>query len=704
MYGFTCYAKCIDSCDLLFAKAKTAPSKAKSLPTLELLSVYLAMKCIPNILSSMKESNIVDITVSVDAQIVLSWVLTGKVKTKNIFASNRVKDITLFRDELAKNFGLNVKFKYIPTEQNPADLLTRGISFKEFDSKLDFWSHGPQFLNVTPIKWPVRNLGCLSENDKLLVCNNTFASTEPIFPLERVSDVNKLYRITSYIYKFINVCRKIKSSTEENISMAKQYWIKYEKSAHFQDEKRFLLNPVGDIIPNNVRNLNLFLDDNSIIRCQGRLDKSDLSFDIKCPVLLPRFSLFTEMVINDAHARCKHLGTASTLSYLRKNGIWIPKGRARVKSIISHCILCKKMNSFAFKYPKPTNYLKDRLNFSVPYEHTGIDFTGHVFIKQGDTLVKMYILVFTCLNIRSIHMELLPSLSCKDFLLAFIRFCNSCNMPSKIYSDNANTFLNAMNILSNSLIDDDFKSYLAKNSIKHIRIPLYSAWVGSAWERMIRTIKQCLHKISGRKHDYFEYITLSDVQNCINSRPLTYLSDDTLDVISPNSFLKFTSGRSLLLGDLNDTERCVAGRKDLIDSLQRRESMFENFKEIWYDEYLLSLRETSRDIHQSSWSEVIKVGDVVLIQSPIKPRAQWNMGRVIELLTSTDNRTRCARVMRSDRTDGVYSIKHLFPLKITTSEDTIADTSPSNDGNSSEAPRRPTRKAAVRCLELLKRN
>ena len=375
-----------------------------------------------------------------------------------------------------------------------------------------------------------------------------------------------------------------------------------------------------------------------------------------------------------------------------------------IKSVISKCLLCKKINSFAFRYPKPTNFIKDKVNFRVPYEHTGIDFTGHVFIKQGNSLVKMYILVFTCLNIRSIHLELLPSLSCKDFLLAFTRFCNSCNMPSAIYSDNAGTFLNAMNILSSSIIDDDFKAYLAKYNIKHIKIPLYSAWVGSAWERMIRTIKQCLAKITGRKHlDYFEYFTvLTDIENTINSRPLTYLNDDFLDVITPNSFLKFASGRSLLLTHVNQTDRSVTGRKELIDSLEKRESMLEHFKQLWFDEYLLSLREHSGDLHQTTWTDTIKVGDVVLIQSPVKPRSQWQLGRVLELLTGADKKTRCAKVVRPDRTDGVYSISHLYPLEISATEGEQT-TVPQLDKRTEPA-KRTKRKAAVRCLERMKRN
>ena len=88
IYGFNCYSesntpKGLD-CNLLFAKCKVAPDKNKSLPTLELLSVFLAMKCLPTLISSLQGKTIKNITICVDAQIVLSWVLTGNIKSKTM--------------------------------------------------------------------------------------------------------------------------------------------------------------------------------------------------------------------------------------------------------------------------------------------------------------------------------------------------------------------------------------------------------------------------------------------------------------------------------------------------------------------------------------------------------------------------------------------------------------------------------------------
>ena len=136
----------------------------------------------------------------------------------------------------------------------------------------------------------------------------------------------------------------------------------------------------------------------------------------------------------------------------------------------------------AYKYPKVVDMPKHHMNLVKPFNHVGIDFTGHFWIKDevnGGT-TKMFILVFTCLNIRAVHFELLPDMTAKNVVLVFQRFCNIYIIPQYLYSDNAKTFVNGGSILENSLNSEEFKHEIEKSNIKHIRIPLYSAWIGAA--------------------------------------------------------------------------------------------------------------------------------------------------------------------------------------------------------------------------------
>ena len=87
---------------------------------------------------------------------------------------------------------------------------------------------------------------------------------------------------------------------------------------------------------------------------------------------------------------------------------------------------------------------------------------------------------------------------------------------------------------------DEYKAKFYMFDIRHVKIPLCSAWVGVTWEQLMHTVKFCLYKSIGRsKLSYFELLTvISDVQNAANFRPLTYRSSDNdLETITPNCFL-----------------------------------------------------------------------------------------------------------------------------------------------------------------------
>ena len=710
VYGFCCYANSWfgeqDNSQLIFAKAKVAPAKAKTLPTLELMSVFLALKCLPTVVSALN-NQVKDIVIHVDAQIVLSWILTGHVKTKNVFARNRVTDITEMRTELRRKHHLECKFAYVPTDYNPADLLTRGLSFNQFLEREYFWLHGPNYQNPGIIMGKGK-LGCLSEEAKLVAVNSGTVGQsvvgvgEPIFPLKKFASLSKLLNVTALVFMFIDKLRKRGKTKMDCIAEAKLYWIVHEQSFYLKAELDFL-NKECSTVPLLVKNLNLFIDKHQVLRFKGRLGNcSYLSPDLLYPVILPAQSFQTELYIWDAHMECKYLGTASTLSAVRRKGLWIPKEWVTVKSILAKCIICKKINAFAFRYPKVNDYVSDKVNLVTPFKHTGVDYTGHLYVKLGDTVTKMFLLVFTCLNIRAIHLELLPSMNCKDFLFAFVKFCNIFTIPDTIYSDNASTFLQSMGVISNSYSDNDFNDYLHKNSIKHVKIPLYSAWVGAAWERSIRTIKNSLYKVIGRKHmEYFELAAvLSDVQNAINSRPLTYL-DENMNALTPNSFLKFDTGQCIILESATNAQYTAPDRRSLTRALEKRNDLLETFRDLWYNEYLLTLRENARDVYQESWENKIKVGDVVLLHNPNKPRYLWQMGRVQELLPGKDGIVRTVKVVRPDRSEGVHSINLLYPLELQVAP-VLSPSTGARVVDDAVRLRPAKRKAAINCREKLR--
>ena len=56
---------------------------------------------------------------------------------------------------------------------------------------------------------------------------------------------------------------------------------------------------------------------NGILKVRGRFGNSSLSEEFKHPVLFDRDSLFTELVVLNAHEKIKHMSTNATLNEVR---------------------------------------------------------------------------------------------------------------------------------------------------------------------------------------------------------------------------------------------------------------------------------------------------------------------------------------------------------------------------------------------------
>ena len=133
------------NCSLISSKTKVSPIKPVTLPRLELLGAELLSSHVQAILShtNVKPSKIVLWT---DSQIVLDW-LSSEPKRWATFVANRVGEITSI-------FGRS-HWRHIPTEFNPADCASRGITLDELQHHKLWWT-GPKFLEQPEDNWPMR--------------------------------------------------------------------------------------------------------------------------------------------------------------------------------------------------------------------------------------------------------------------------------------------------------------------------------------------------------------------------------------------------------------------------------------------------------------------------------------------------------------------------------------------------------------------
>ena len=75
-----------------------------------------------------------------------------------------------------------------------------------------------------------------------------------------------------------------------------------------------------------------------------------------------------------------------------------------------------------------------------PFSTVGIDFTGHLMVKNGNKTEKCYVCLFTCSTTRNVNLEIVDDMTTDQFLLAFRRHCAVYGTPSLILCDNAKTF------------------------------------------------------------------------------------------------------------------------------------------------------------------------------------------------------------------------------------------------------------------------
>ena len=71
----------------------------------------------------------------------------------------------------------------------------------------------------------------------------------------------------------------------------------------------------------------------------------------------------------------------------------------------------------------------------------------------------MYLVIFTCLNIRALHVELGKNMSTLSFILALIRFTNIYGIPSHIYSDNAKSFIASCDLMEEVFTSSEFNDH-----------------------------------------------------------------------------------------------------------------------------------------------------------------------------------------------------------------------------------------------------
>lgn len=252
-----------------------------------------------------------------------------------------------------------------------------------------------------------------------------------------------------------------------------------------------------------------------------------------------------------------------------------------------------------------------------------------------------------------------------ELLLAYRRFL-ACYSPTLYFvSDNAPQFK-----LLSEIISINFKHEFTWKFL-----PAFSPWQGGVYERMVALVKDSLLRT-------YHHTTLShsavrtslvEIAGVLNSRPLTYVSEDGADTpLRPADYLKASFH---LPEELSPPTQSTPTASQAVSLWKQSKETSDRFWSIWQTEYLQHLRTNQRfyDFPKNVSTVEPQTGMVVLIAKPRVKRHSWCLGRILRLNTSDDGQIRSADIAVGTRTPGLKLTKcpiitrplfHLYPLEL----------------------------------------
>ena len=634
-------------CHLIVAKTKVAPLQQLTIPKLELSGALLVTKLLLKVSKHLQMKH--GMFLWTDSAIVLGW-LQRKPHTLKTFVANRIAEIQRLVEVS--------QWKHVRTEDNPADLGSRGCTPQELESN-PIWWHGPSWLKLPETKWPTPRSFEPTELEVKVSVHFTVDADDDI--TARFSSLERCLRVVAYLFRFVNRAKDPNRGTTtsqldlEEIEFAKRRLIYIAQCKYFQPEIDCLQKKCNLSRRSTLITLNPFLDEDGILRVGGRLNNSELSFNARHPIIIPSKSRTAELLIKFTHQFLLHAEFNGMLRAIRQ-GYHIPQ----LKNLIRRCIRnCKPCTIYKHKFQKQLmgTLPPERVQFSLPFTYTGVDFAGPFSLKSSKLknakVLKGYAAVFVCFSTKAVHLETCSELTTEAFHATFARFTGRRGLPKTMFSDNGRNFLGTSRALlkeETEFLRASEKSINQKyltHGFKWSFIPPYSPHMGGLWESAVKSMKSHLKKITTNLTFTFEEFTtlLIRVEAVLNSRPLSPMSQNPSELlpITPSHLLR---GAPLIAPP--EAPSNVSLEK--ISHLQRWERikiLQHHFAKRWKNEYITELQ---RRYKWKTKMANIQLDDFVIVKDDLLPPTEWKLGRVTRLYHGRDNHVRVADILTQSGT------------------------------------------------------
>ena len=118
---------------------------------------------------------------------------------------------------------------------------------------------------------------------------------------------------------------------------------------------------------------------------------------------------------------------------------------------------CVRLTGKPYRLPDPPPLPNTRTEDPTPFSVCGVDFTGAMYVREGESERKVYICLFTCATTRAVHLEVVLDMTVESFMLAFWKFVGRRSLLRTMMSDNASTYLTAVDELQQLLNSTSLK-------------------------------------------------------------------------------------------------------------------------------------------------------------------------------------------------------------------------------------------------------
>ena len=562
LYGCVIYLSEVNSGNMKFLLAKNRVvaknRQTKSIPVLELFSMEFAVETAVGLyveLSNMfKPVNISGLHIYSDSMISLNWLVSkvskfDKIERKGSCINNKLNSIVKLCNKIPASFY------HVCGLDNPADKVTRCVSSAVLSRSN--YLEGPTLLDKADAMVTVP----YNAESSHYCCNavHTELISEPLIPFDRFSSFDKLCRVYHYASKFVAKLKaRIKEKKENAVPASEPGFtdsrlaiLRVAQANSFPSELKalkgkFLGYKAGDGL---ITQLNLFLDEDGLIRVRGKLRSTDGLPNLKFPILLHKKCTLTRVIIENLHRKIKHVGIYKLLHLLQKE-FWVPCALQTIKKIVNKCLVCKKLNGRTIKLSQNC-YREYRLNpKQVPFREIAMDHIGPFNVRNSGKVTKMYVLIITCFFTRAVNLLLCGKIDRKSFLLSFQEHIFSYGVPSRIVSDNGSPIVSSLRIITDLLADVEVRNFLTERGIEHLKFEPYPAnasFLGGIVESLVKQVKHMIHSALGKNILEVEEFNLliRECEMLINKRPLagetTVLNkniDETVQVLTPEMLVK----------------------------------------------------------------------------------------------------------------------------------------------------------------------